>query len=133
MQKSVPKTCLLAAGIPRFNFIFLLFGCLLKWPCHILLTFYHSLEVLVKFGHLMLWGIALLYLCIVDFTAGGTSFITDEQMNVRMLIFQSINYSLLCFSRPPWTWRAATACTTGFSCCSTGSCLSNLCKAAGNG
>ena len=109
MQQSVPKTSLLAAGIPRFNFITLLFGCLLKWPCPILLTFYQSLEVLAEFGHLMLWGIALVYLCKVDFTAGGTSFITDEQMDVRMRIFQSINYSLLCFSGPPWTWRAATA------------------------
>ena len=92
MQKSVPKTCFLAAGIPRLNFVSLLFGCLLKLPCHILLTFYQSLEVLAKFGHLMLWGIVLLYLCVVDFTAGGTSFITDELMYVRMLIFQSINY-----------------------------------------
>ena len=66
-----------------------------------------------------------MYLCIVDFTAGGTIFITDEQMDVRILIFQSINHSLLCFSGPPWTWRAATQGSTGFSCCccSTRSCL----------
>lgn len=37
----------------------------------------------------MLWGIHLVYLCIIDCTACG-SFISDEQMNVRVLIFQSI-------------------------------------------
>ena len=61
----------------------------------------------------MLWGIHLTNPCIVDCTAVGSD-ISSVQMYVRQLIFQSINNSLLCFSCPPWTWRAAPG-TTGFS------------------
>jgi hypothetical protein len=61
MLKSVSTTCLLAAGIPRFNLIHLLFQCLLEWPSLILLTFYQFLEVLAKFTHPILWGIQLMF------------------------------------------------------------------------
>ena len=106
------------------------------------MIFYQSLEVLAKFGPVMLWGIQFSYLCIIDSIAGG-SFISNVQMNIRVLIFQSINDSFFCFSRFPWTWRTtAGGCTTGSSWWPTGSgsskcrsvfsryCLRNLCKAA---
>jgi hypothetical protein len=80
---------------------------------------------LLRFGqfffNIMLWGIHLSNLCILDVcTASGSVISCVIHMYVRVLIFQSINDSLLCFSCPPWTWRAA-ASTTGLSRQSTGS------------
>ncbi len=88
-------------------------GFHLKRPLHCYLTFYQSLEDWAKFFHFMLWGIHLTNRCIVDLCTAVGSDISSVQMYVRQLIFQSINDSLLCFSCPPWTLRAAPG-TTGF-------------------
>ena len=81
----------------------------------------------------MLWGIHLTNHCIVDLCTAVGSDISSVQMYVRQLIFQSINDSLLCFSCPPWTWRAAPG-TTGFSwlCVFSRGCLRNLRQAVGS-
>ncbi len=99
-------TCVLAARIPRFKF-FSHFCRLLEWPCHVHLTFYHSLEGWAKFIHLMLWGIQLSNLCIVELCTASDSNISSVTIYLRILTFQSISNPLLCFSGPPWTWRAA--------------------------
>ena len=57
----------------------------------------------------MLWGIQLSDLCIVDLCTACGRDISSVKMYIRILIFQSINNSLLCFPGPPKTWRAVVA------------------------
>jgi hypothetical protein len=64
------------------------FLCLFEQPSLVLITIYQPLEVLAKFGHILLWGIQLMYLCIFYFAASVICcFVSNEQMGVRMLIF----------------------------------------------